>query len=63
MFRLEERNRAESVRNFIHLRPYGVPFSIDKRFKGRELGKQALDEYISVKAIHWNYGEKGSWPL
>ena len=31
--------------------------------KGRELGKQGLDEYISVKAVHWNFGDKGSWPL
>lgn len=30
---------------------------------GRELGSYALDEYTSVKAIHWNYGEKIDWPL
>ena len=30
---------------------------------GRELGGHALDEYISTKAVHWNYGEKLDWPL
>jgi aldehyde dehydrogenase (NAD+) len=30
---------------------------------GRELGSYALDEYTSVKAIHWNFGEKLDWPL
>ena len=30
---------------------------------GRELGANALDEYLSVKAIHWNYGDKQEWPL
>ena len=30
---------------------------------GRELGSYALEEYTSVKAIHWNYGEKLDWPL
>lgn len=30
---------------------------------GRELGSYALDEYTSVKAIHWNFGEKLEWPL
>lgn len=30
---------------------------------GRELGVYALQEYTSVKAVHWNYGEKIDWPL
>jgi aldehyde dehydrogenase (NAD+) len=30
---------------------------------GRELGSHALDEYISTKAVHWNYGENIEWPL
>jgi aldehyde dehydrogenase (NAD+) len=30
---------------------------------GRELGSYALDEYTSVKAVHWNFGEKLDWPL
>lgn len=30
---------------------------------GRELGSYALEEYTSVKAIHWNFGEKLDWPL
>jgi len=30
---------------------------------GRELGSHALDEYISTKAVHWNYGENVEWPL
>jgi hypothetical protein len=30
---------------------------------GRELGSSALDEYISTKAVHWNYGENIEWPL
>ena len=33
------------------------------RRTGRELGSYALEEYTSVKAIHWNYGEKLDWPL
>lgn len=41
-----------------------VPFGGKKQSGiGRELGKQALDEYISVKAVHWNFGEKGTWPV
>ncbi|KIM90700.1 hypothetical protein PILCRDRAFT_973 [Piloderma croceum F 1598] len=30
---------------------------------GRELGSYALEEYTSVKAVHWNFGEKADWPL
>ena len=30
---------------------------------GRELGSHALDEYISTKAVHWNYGDNIEWPL
>jgi aldehyde dehydrogenase (NAD+) len=30
---------------------------------GRELGSYALAEYTSVKAVHWNFGEKLEWPL
>lgn len=30
---------------------------------GRELGSYALAEYTSVKAVHWNFGEKLDWPL
>ncbi|CAL1702136.1 unnamed protein product [Somion occarium] len=41
-----------------------VPFGGKKQSGiGRELGSYALDEYTSVKAIQWNYGEKLDWPL
>ncbi|KZV75147.1 NAD-aldehyde dehydrogenase [Peniophora sp. CONT] len=41
-----------------------VPFGGKKQSGiGRELGSHALDEYISTKAVHWNYGEKLDWPL
>ncbi|KAI0721942.1 NAD-aldehyde dehydrogenase [Cerioporus squamosus] len=41
-----------------------VPFGGKKQSGiGRELGSYALEEYTSVKAIHWNYGEKLDWPL
>jgi len=30
---------------------------------GRELGSYALEEYTSVKAVHWNFGEQLEWPL
>ena len=30
---------------------------------GRELGSYALEEYTSVKAVQWNFGEKLDWPL
>ena len=30
---------------------------------GRELGSDALHEYISIKAVQWNIGEKLDWHL
>ncbi|KAF9055193.1 aldehyde dehydrogenase [Hymenopellis radicata] len=41
-----------------------VPFGGKKQSGiGRELGSYALNEYTSVKAVHWNFGEKLDWPL
>jgi len=41
-----------------------VPFGGKKQSGiGRELGSYALDEYTSVKAVHWNFGETLAWPL
>lgn len=41
-----------------------VPFGGKKQSGiGRELGSYALDEYTSVKAVQWNFGEKLDWPL
>ncbi|EIN10716.1 NAD-aldehyde dehydrogenase [Punctularia strigosozonata HHB-11173 SS5] len=41
-----------------------VPFGGKKQSGiGRELGFDALQEYISVKAVHYNFGEKLDWPL
>ncbi|KAJ7129777.1 NAD-aldehyde dehydrogenase [Mycena epipterygia] len=43
-----------------------VPFGGKKQsviILGRELGSYALEEYTSVKAVHWNFGEKLDWPL
>lgn len=41
-----------------------VPFGGKKQSGiGRELGSYALEEYTSVKAVHWNFGEKLSWPF
>jgi len=41
-----------------------VPFGGKKQSGiGRELGSYALAEYTSVKAVHWNYGERLAWPL
>ncbi|KAJ7699995.1 NAD-aldehyde dehydrogenase [Mycena rosella] len=41
-----------------------IPFGGNKMSGiGRELGSYALEEYTSVKAVHWNFGEKLDWPL
>lgn len=41
-----------------------VPFGGKKQSGiGRELGSYALAEYTSIKAVHWNYGERLAWPL
>jgi len=41
-----------------------VPFGGKKQSGfGRELGRYALDEYTSVKAVHWNFGDTIQWPL
>ncbi|KAJ3511924.1 hypothetical protein NLJ89_g3816 [Agrocybe chaxingu] len=41
-----------------------VPFGGKKQSGiGRELGSYALEEYTSIKAVHWNFGEKLDWPL
>ncbi|KAF8897449.1 NAD-aldehyde dehydrogenase [Infundibulicybe gibba] len=41
-----------------------IPFGGKKHSGiGRELGSYALDEYTSVKAVHWNFGEQLEWPL
>ncbi|KIJ70182.1 hypothetical protein HYDPIDRAFT_104857 [Hydnomerulius pinastri MD-312] len=41
-----------------------VPFGGKKQSGiGRELGSYALEEYTSVKAVHWNFGDKLDWPL
>ncbi|KAI9507718.1 NAD-aldehyde dehydrogenase [Russula earlei] len=41
-----------------------VPFGGKKQSGiGRELGSHGLEEYISTKAVHWNYGENIDWPL
>jgi len=41
-----------------------VPFGGKKQSGiGRELGSYALDEYTSVKAVHWNFGEELGWPF
>ncbi|KAI0676795.1 NAD-aldehyde dehydrogenase [Trametes maxima] len=50
--------------NQYNLLTNNVPFGGKKQSGiGRELGSYALEEYTSVKAIHWNYGEKLDWPL
>ncbi|EPQ59281.1 NAD-aldehyde dehydrogenase [Gloeophyllum trabeum ATCC 11539] len=41
-----------------------VPFGGKKQSGiGRELGSYGLEEYTSVKAVHWNFGEKLDWPF
>ncbi|KAI9063394.1 NAD-aldehyde dehydrogenase [Trametes sanguinea] len=50
--------------NQYNLLSNNVPFGGKKQSGiGRELGSYALEEYTSVKAVHWNYGEKLDWPL
>ncbi|KZT13160.1 NAD-aldehyde dehydrogenase [Laetiporus sulphureus 93-53] len=50
--------------NQYNLLSNNVPFGGKKQSGiGRELGSYALEEYISVKAVHWNFGEKLGWPL
>ncbi|TFK55757.1 NAD-aldehyde dehydrogenase [Heliocybe sulcata] len=41
-----------------------VPFGGKKQSGiGRELGSYGLEEYMSIKAVHWNFGEKLDWPF
>ncbi|KIK65357.1 hypothetical protein GYMLUDRAFT_38805 [Collybiopsis luxurians FD-317 M1] len=50
--------------NQYNLLSNNVPFGGKKQSGiGRELGSYALEEYTSVKAVHWNIGEKLQWPL
>ncbi|KAJ3869717.1 NAD-aldehyde dehydrogenase [Lentinula novae-zelandiae] len=50
--------------NSYNLLSNNVPFGGKKQSGiGRELGSYALEEYTSVKAVHWNIGEKLQWPL
>ena len=50
--------------NQYNLLTNNVPFGGKKQSGiGRELGSYALEEYTSVKGVHWNYGEKLAWPL
>ncbi|XP_006460020.1 NAD-aldehyde dehydrogenase [Agaricus bisporus var. bisporus H97] len=50
--------------NQYNLLSNNVPFGGKKQSGiGRELGSHALAEYTSVKAVHWNFGEKVDWPL
>ncbi|KAJ7781335.1 aldehyde dehydrogenase domain-containing protein [Mycena metata] len=54
--------------NQYNLLSNNVPFGGKKqsgptRRLGRELGSYALEEYTSVKAVHWNFGEKLDWPF
>ncbi|KAK0242721.1 aldehyde dehydrogenase domain-containing protein [Armillaria nabsnona] len=50
--------------NQYNLLSNNVPFGGKKQSGiGRELGSHALEEYTSVKAVHWNFGEKLDWPL
>jgi len=63
MFHLEERSNRGSVCGFPRLIRQFDSISIDLPPLGRELGSHALEEYTSVKAVHWNFGEKLVWPL
>ncbi|KAH7887828.1 aldehyde dehydrogenase domain-containing protein [Phlebopus sp. FC_14] len=57
-------NRLRVWVNQYNLLNNNVPFGGKKQSGiGRELGSYALEEYTSVKAIHWNFGEKLDWPL
>ncbi|KAJ3573871.1 hypothetical protein NP233_g2143 [Leucocoprinus birnbaumii] len=50
--------------NQYNLLSNNVPFGGKKQSGiGRELGSYALEEYTSVKAVHWNFGERIEWPL
>jgi aldehyde dehydrogenase (NAD+) len=50
--------------NQYNLLSNNVPFGGKKQSGiGRELGSYALEEYTSVKAVHWNIGERLQWPL
>ncbi|KAJ6509903.1 NAD-aldehyde dehydrogenase [Mycena vitilis] len=50
--------------NQYNLLSNNVPFGGNKQSGiGRELGSYALEEYTSVKAVHWNFGEKLDWPF
>ncbi|KAJ7937139.1 aldehyde dehydrogenase domain-containing protein [Mycena leptocephala] len=49
--------------NQYNLLSNNVPFGGKKQSVRRELGSYALEEYTSVKAVHWNFGEKLDWPL
>ncbi|KAF5364220.1 hypothetical protein D9756_000710 [Leucocoprinus leucothites] len=50
--------------NQYNLLSNNVPFGGKKQSGiGRELGSYALEEYTSVKAVHWNFGERLEWPL
>ncbi|KAJ7047459.1 aldehyde dehydrogenase domain-containing protein [Mycena alexandri] len=50
--------------NQYNLLSNNVPFGGKKQSGiGRELGSYALEEYTSVKAVHWNFGEKLDWPF
>jgi len=56
MFRLVGKNDLGSVSL------YALKGSLINRSlitsSGRELGSYALEEYSSVKAVHWNFGER-----
>lgn len=59
---------VSDVSNFDAFVPNGSTFTClsslsSFAFSGRELGSYALDEYTSVKAVHWNFGEKLDWPF
>ncbi|KAJ6539257.1 NAD-aldehyde dehydrogenase [Mycena capillaripes] len=49
--------------NQYNLLSNNVPFGGNKQSVRRELGSYALEEYTSVKAVHWNFGEKLDWPI